>query len=119
MSSFVSKSLISAGDMSLTTLTSSGVYCDQVNIFSFVATSTGSGVGTLAYQVSNDPIQPAIGADPAANVVNWCTLGSPTAITAASNTSDTRSLQGYLWVRFLYTKGSGTGNLTVNFCGKF
>lgn len=118
MSAFAPVTIMSAGDMSQATLTSHGIYCDQINVFSMVATGTSSGNGTIAFQVSNDNVPVANDADPATNVVNWATLPNPVTLSAASSIANSLSLQGYLWCRCLYTKTSGTGALDIRFCGK-
>ena len=96
---------------------------------------TGSALGTLKLQVSNDMVTPYIAgtnpigsyvdpADPAISVVNWAdytgSVASTTTYASASsgnllwNAADT----SYRWIRAAYTSASGTGTLTVNFLGK-
>lgn len=99
------KIILSAGDMSQATLTSTSIPLEQMFGCSIQATFTGAPVGSLKLQVSNDQ-------------VSWCDLPSPTAISAAGcamfNVSDTM----YLFIRAVYTKTSGTGSLTIGAVGK-
>lgn len=113
--------LLSAGDMSQTTLASSGVYLGQLLTGSFQAIYTGSPVGTLIIQGSNDnvPLLTAGGANPAINVTNWTAIDLATVdISAAGSKMFNLQFMGYLWARAFYTKTSGTGALTIKFCGK-
>lgn len=118
-------SIITNGDMSQSSLTSSVVkmlFSDNVGIqFDW----SGAPVGTLAVQVSLN-----YSTDPSGVVLNagtWCTI--PAA--AFSNTGTypvpgTTSSPGYLdipllsasAIRVVYTKGSGTGTLNVKLISK-
>lgn len=111
--------ILSAGDMSSSSLTSIGVDLQQMFGFSIQAVMTDAPVGTLKLQVSNDIVQPSLGTDPAANVTNWIDYtGSSQSISAAGNFLWDVADANYRWVRAVYTKTSGTGALTFTFFGK-
>ena len=115
---FVANTMLNAADASLASSTSQGIYIAHMSNLGFVITSAGAPVGTLTIQVSSDPVAPTTSGDPAGNVVNWASLSSPTAISSATSAAVNLQLQGYLWVRVVYTKTSGTGTITVNLGAK-
>lgn len=110
------KTLINA-DMT-TTQHSIGLDVNQIALGSIQAVWTGVPVGTLFLEISNDdvpvaaaPNQP-VGADPAANVVNWSTYtGSQLAISGPGNFLWNLVFLGYRWIRLSYTPTSGSGTL--------
>lgn len=96
-------SIITAGDMSQATLTSSVTnlqYLDNVGIqFIF----TGSPTGTFSVEVSNDNS-------------NWTALSlspTPAATGSAGNQYVDLNQLSAAWIRAKYTKSSGTGSLTA------
>ena len=79
---------------------------DMTN-FSFYALFSGSDVvGTFKLQVGND----------GSNFVDLS--GSSSAVSASSDACLSVSAAGYRYVRFDWDYTSGTGNITVSFCGK-
>jgi len=91
---------LTAGDMSQATL-SYVVSLGRNTEYSVQAVYTGSPVGTLSIQGSND------------NVTYTSLAGLDVNITSAGNTLYNLSGQNYLHYKLLYTKSSGTGSLTV------
>lgn len=112
-SKFTTVTILSACDMSTTACTATGVDLNQLNLASMQAVYTGSPVGTLKVQVSNDNV-------PHQNqVTHWTDYtGSSVAISAAGNTLYNMSFVGYRWARLVYTKTSGTGSITATMSGK-
>lgn len=95
---------ITAGDMSLTSLTSSIIDASYLDNICLQMAWTGSPIGTFSVQGSLDK-------------TNWtqfatgdCTAGSPSLF-------DLNQLS-FPYVRVVYTKGSGTGTLNVLAGGK-
>ena len=112
--------ILSAGDMSTATLSSTGVDMNQIVLASIQAVMTGSPVGVLTLEVSNDivKINPAV-ANQGANVVTWTTYtGSAVSVSASGDFLWNLSEIGYRWLRLKYTKTSGTGSLTAVMSGK-
>ena len=112
--------ILSAGDMSTATLTSTGIDMNQIVLASIQAVYTGAPVGTLILEVSNDiiKINPTV-ANQSANVVTWTTYtGSSVSVSAAGDFVWNLTDIGYRWLRMKYTKTSGTGSLTAVFSGK-
>lgn len=69
---------------------------------------TGSPVGTLKVQVSDDPYQSEGNVTP----TNWTDLAdSSQSISAAGDITYNVNLAFYNWIRFVYTRGSGTGTI--------
>lgn len=106
-------------------LSSIGIDLNQTVMYSIQAVFSGSPVGTLKLQISNDivPVAPVagnpVGSNPAANVVNWTDYtGSSTAVSAAGNFVWNVFDVGYRWVRVVYTRSSGTGTLNITYSGK-
>lgn len=92
-----------------------------------------SPVGVVKVQVSNDivplappppipntPVGQAVGTNPALFVVNWSDLSGKTANISGNSGSAIITLDtiGYLWMRVVYTKTSGEGDLSAVFMGK-
>lgn len=67
--------------------------------------NTAGVVGSLQYQVSNDEI-------------NWTNKGSPISITASGNTMTEWDAIGFTFARAVYTRTSGTLDLTINVTAK-
>lgn len=98
-----------------------GVDVNQLNLMSIQAywPSTGTPVGTLKVQVSNDRVSVSTTSDPAANVVNWTDYtGSTTTVNGAGDVLYNMTFAGYRWARLVYTRTSGTGTLNASFSGK-
>jgi len=93
--------VLTAGDMSQATLTSTVVPLSECTYCSFQYVYTGSPVGTIQVQASNDN-------------VNFTNIDrSLINITAAGSSVVNLSEIGYIYARVLYTKTSGTGSLTI------
>lgn len=106
--------ILSAGDMSQATLTSDGLDLQQVPLASIHAVFTGSPVGTLTLEVSNDKVAAVNGSNQATNVTTWTTYtGSSQSISASGDFLYNLLSTGYRWIRLKYTRTSGTGSLTV------
>lgn len=118
--------VITNGDMSLASLTSSVTIIQKISMLSYAYSWVGSTpVGTIIVQVSND-----YSVNPMGNVNNagtWNTLtfnvaGTPTSSIAVSGNTgngfvDIDQLGAYA-IRTVYTKGSGTGTLQCTINGK-
>lgn len=116
---FVPTQIVTAGNMSSATITSIGIDLNQLDLDSIQAVWTGSPVGTLKIQVSNDIVAVAPGANPAANVTHWSDYtGSSTAVSGAGDITYNMTFVGYRWVQLVYTKTSGSGTLNATFSGK-
>lgn len=119
--------LLTAASMA-TSQNSNGEDLNQIFMYSIQAIWTGTPVGTLKLQVSNDDVPSApVGnatagtaqANVAANVVNWTDYtGSVTPVSGPGNFMWIVSDGGYKWVRVVYTAVSGAGSLTVEYNGK-
>lgn len=121
---FAPVQLMTDGNMA-SSLSSIGIDLNQTVMYSIQAVFSGSPVGTLKLQISNDivPVAPVagnpVGSNPAANVVNWTDYtGSSTAVSAAGNFVWNVFDVGYRWVRVVYTRSSGTGTLNITYSGK-
>lgn len=98
--------LLSAGDMSQATVTSNSQQLVQMAVASIQAVFTGSPVGTLKLQISNDNS-------------NWTDYtNSSVSVTTSGNFLWNLVSVGFQYVRVVYTKSSGTGSLTVTVSGK-
>ena len=113
--------IISSGDMSQSSVVSSGLDMNQMFGGSISAVFTGSPVGTLTIEISNDIVNAPIagGANLASAVVNWSTYtGSSQAISAAGDFTYILADTNYRWLRLKYTKTSGSGTINAYFSGK-
>jgi hypothetical protein len=99
---------------------SNGLLLHQAFIYSYYAIWTGSPVGTIKVQVSNDNVVALPGStNPSSNVVNWLDYPSTTqTVSGAGSFVWNFSDAGYLWSRVYYTFTSGTGSLLINACVK-
>lgn len=97
--------LLSGGDMS-GNITSNAQQLNQMALSAIQAYWTGSPVGTLKLQISNDN-------------ANWTDYtGSSTSVSGAGNFVWNLVYAGFPWVRVVYTFSSGTGSLSVTVNGK-
>lgn len=113
--------ILSAGNMADATVVSSGIDMQQMFGGSIQAVFTGSPVGTLTLEVSNDIVYqiPGGGANLAAGVTTWTTYtGSSQAISAAGDFTYILADSNFRFLRLKYTKSSGTGSITATFSGK-
>lgn len=111
--------LLSAGNMASASLNSLGLNLDQTSLYSIQAVFTGSPVGVLKLQISNDDVAIAAGTNSAANVTHWTDYtGSSYSLSAAGDFAWNVWPAGYRWIRAVYTKTSGTGSLTITYSGK-
>lgn len=79
----------------------------------------GSADGTLKLQTSNDNVAIGTGTNQSAQVVNWNDwTGSSATVSGAGGFTWRLTATGDKWVRVVYTRNGGSGNLTVNFMGK-
>lgn len=99
-----SKQILTAGDMS-GDLTSVSYDLQEKSLAAMQAVYTGAPTGSLQIQGSNDN-------------VNWSSVGSPVAISAAGNTLVNLGLVGFQFMRAFYDFTSGTGALTLIASGK-
>lgn len=91
-----------------------------IYVAALAATFTGSPVGTIKLQGSTDPGNTDINVDiTGAGVVNWNDIvNSSQAVTGAGHVTWNYQGIGYRWIRVIYTRSSGTGNVTVIANGK-
>ena len=105
--------LLTNGDMS-GNINSPAQQLVQMQIASIQATFSGSPVGSLKLQITND--------DPhivgAANVIWSDYSGSTTAVSGSGNFLWNLLSNGYNFVRVVYTFSSGTGSLNITASGK-
>ena len=98
--------IITNGDMSQVSLTSTQVKLDHIGQFAVCAVYSGAPVGTLKLQASTDSTTPA---------TNWADItGSSTAVNGAGIFIWNIANVGFNYVQAVYTKTSGTGTLNVN-----
>ncbi len=120
------QAVITAGDMSATTITSAVTILQSLSRIAYEASWSGSTpVGTLSVQVSNDYSLYPDGT--VNNAGHWVALvlnvsGTPsTTVSVSGNTGtafiDVDGTAAYA-SRLLYTKGSGTGTMNATVNGK-
>lgn len=106
--------ILTAGDVSLTSLTSSAVNLDFYFLYAIQAVFTGAPVGTVKLQASLDYVPAGFPQITPAFSGNWTDVAnSSTAISAAGTVIWNAEDVGYNWVRLVYTKTSGTGALSA------
>lgn len=113
--------IVTAGDMAQATVVSNGIDMNQIFGGSISAVFTGSPVGTLTLEISNDIVATPVagGANLASAVNTWTTYtGSSYAISAAGDFTYVLADTNYRWLRMKYTKTSGTGTINAYFSGK-
>jgi hypothetical protein len=111
--------IITAGDMSAASITSSAAEIKLQDNIGIQLSWTGSPVGTFAVQISADHNEDSMG-----NVItagNWISLPLNPAIVAsgsADNAYIDLNQQSAQYIRVVYTKTSGTGTLNAIVVGK-
>lgn len=113
------KLVITAGDMSLATLTSVATNIQYLDTVAYQWNFTGTPTGAFTVQVSLDYSQDQFGN--ITNAGNWNTItltGSPAAAGAAGTQAANLQTLGFPWIRTVYTKTSGTGSLNTFISGK-
>ncbi len=106
--------ILTAGDMSLTSLTSQVTNIQNTDNIAIQANFTGAPVGTFSVEVSVDHAQDSQGNVTNAGTWNALTL-SATPVASGSSGSvyiDLNQLSAP-YIRLVYTKGSGTGTLNA------
>lgn len=91
------------------------VWLGHIAQYSIQAVFTGTPTGSFELQCSNDQghIDAPSKAVQGSGVTNWTTItGSSQSVSAAGNITWDAQNVGYLWVRVIYTRTSGTGSLT-------
>lgn len=103
-----------------TSFNTPGISLEQQFGYSLQYIITGTPVGTLTIQGSNDTgfNAPAGGPVSAQNVVNWSTVTAGQAITTTGTFLINMPDVMYKWVRVAYTSTSGSGNITVEITTK-
>ncbi len=106
--------IVTNGDMSGTlTINSAITDLNQQYVYSIQAVYSGTPVGSLKLQASNDIVTLGAGGGQPA-ITNWTDIsGSTVGISAAGNYLWNVSNFGYRWTRLVYTQTSGTGTLNV------
>jgi hypothetical protein len=97
------------------TINTNGINLNQIGLYSVQVVWTGSPVGQIKLQISNDPVQVVTSpmtANPAGNVVNWSDYsGTPQVVNGAGSFFWKINDVSELWVRVVYLFTSGTGSL--------
>lgn len=102
----------SAGD----SVNSSAVYSGYMVTASVQAVTTGTAVGTLKLQYSNDPGSPLERTVPA----NWSDVPSASVAVSSAGTYAIGKLDiSYNWLRLAFTYTSGAGNITTAYIHGF
>ena len=111
---FAPVKISSACDMATATCTSTTVDLTRTSQYSVQAWYTGSPVGSFQINVSNDPLTCS------GTNTNWAiaTGTSATAISAAGTVMYNVTYGNYQCLQTVYTKTSGTGNITVIYGSK-
>jgi hypothetical protein len=111
----VSLTISSFGDMSQSSISSNPINLNQKYGFSIHSLFTGSPVGTLKIQGSNDVGTDGIGS----GVSNWSDIpGAIFSVTASGDAMFNLDATYYNWARLYYTSTSGTGTLTARLNSK-
>lgn len=99
--------IVTAGSMG-TSLNSIPVDMTTVQNASIMAVWTGTPVGTLKLQISNDIV------DSCTQVTNWVDYsGSSTAVSSAGNFEWNLGIANYKCLRMVYTRSSSTGTMNA------
>ena len=111
-------SVITNGDMSTASITSTPLVIQQLSLISFQTVWSGSSpVGALQVQTSNDF---ALNGDGSVRTAGtWTNVGSSVAVSGNSGSLEIAlsDVPSYA-IRIVYTKTSGTGTLQCLICGK-
>jgi len=105
--------LLTAGDLSQATLTSETTELDSMFGFAVQCNFSGSAVGTVALQGSNDPVLE----QQKSQVTNWTTIVTEPLAAPGSIMFNVEPAM-YKWLRCVYTRTSGSGSMTINFHAK-
>jgi hypothetical protein len=109
----LNQTLESAGDMTLT-LNSQPLNLEFAFGYAIQADISGSPVGTIKLQGSNDAPPDAYPQFASFAPTNWTDItGSSTAITGAGSVLFNAASIYFRWVRSVYTPASGSGSLTI------
>jgi len=108
--------LVAAASMGADVYTN-GIWLRNMNLYSIQAVWTGSPVGSIQLEISDDPVplvSSPLTANPAANVVNWSLFsGTNIVVTGAGSYFWRVGSVSELWVRCHYIYTSGSGSLLV------
>ena len=113
--------IVAAGDLSAATVTSPVTQVNYHDNLVYQCNITGSPVGTLAMQASDDylAINTAGGQTNVINAGNWVTIsGMTAAVTTAETIIFDCNQLAPMSIRLLYTKTSGTGAIDIYVSGK-
>lgn len=105
--------IVTSGDMSQATITSTAIDLTNNNQWAIQAIWTGSPVGTIKLQVSNDIV------DLCSNVTHWSDYTQT--IQTVSSAGDflwNSWVANYHCLRLIYIKTSGTGSLNATYSRK-
>ena len=101
----ISEQIVTAGDMAAN-VTSLTINLNHMSQFNVQALFTGSPVGAIKIQQSNDG-------------TNWDDVpASSVSVSAAGSQSWNLYMVGYPWARLVYTRTSGTGTLNATVYAK-
>lgn len=107
------KKLLTESDMSDATISTEAILIDQIYGMSFQAVYTGSPVGSLIVELSNDITSEG------ESVTNWTECSdTEVSISAAGNSLINYDGVHAKWARVTYTKTSGTGSLSLTYFAK-
>lgn len=111
-------SFTTSGDLAEAALYSNPISLRHLSAFSVQLVATGSPTGSFKLQMSNDNPDHTGNKYPT-STMNWTDLdGSSISITTSGNVGWNATGAGYLWLRVVWTKTSGTGSITGRFNGK-
>lgn len=111
--------VITAGDMSLASLTSLPTNIQFLDNVCFQLVWTGTPTGTFSIQGSLTHQQDSLGN--VSNVGTWDNISlspAPVAVGSAGDILIDMNQLSFPWIRVVYTKTSGTGTLTATVGGK-
>lgn len=111
-------SFSSSGDVSVANQYSNPISLRHLSSYSVQVVTTGSPSGTFKLQASNDDPDHT-GVKYPTSSMNWTDIdGSSFTVTASGSLVWNAQASGYLWVRVVWTKTSGTGTISGRFNGK-
>lgn len=93
-------------------INSPAIWCGHAYVGALQLVWTGTPVGDFTVQASNNNTQPT---NPPTDPSNWTTLSSSTVAAGGAGGDFIYQLDvlGYLWVRVVFTRTSGSGALTL------